>query len=66
MYEFYVSLRFVGKTPVVTERLKISLSLDEISFLNSCRISMEILKGPVVLFGFGEDIVLQIFSLVAG
>ena len=59
------ALRFVGKTPVATERLKISLSWEEISFFNSLRIFKGILKGPVDLFGFREDIMLQISSLVA-
>ena len=62
----FAVLRFVGKTPVVTERLKVSYSGGEILFFNSFRIFMGILKEPVVLFGFREDIMLQISSLVAG
>ena len=54
-------LKCVGKTLVVTKRIKISLSWEEISF----RTVMGILKGPIALFGFREDIMFQISSLVA-
>ena len=48
-------LRFVGKIPVVIERLTISLSSDGISFFNSFTPLMLTLKGPVALFWFKED-----------
>ena len=51
-------LRFVGKTPVVTERLKIWLSWEEISCFNSFRTFKGLLKGEVVLSGLREDIML--------
>ena len=57
----FAVLMFAGKTPVVTERLKMSLSWEEISL----RISKGILKQPVVLLSFKEDIMLQMSSSVA-
>ena len=60
------SLRANGKTPDVNDILKISTSLQEISFLSNFNILVGILLGPTDLVESSEDMMRAISSLSVG
>ena len=61
----FAVLRFLRKIALITTKLKISTSWEEISFFESFKFHVGILLGPVGLFEFKEEIMFHISCLFA-